>query len=587
MLKDYRILLAVCVVAVGTLMVSLAQLIVPGYKTYQRTYAKLTGSEPDIGVKQINVETKAGLLIDRCITCHLGASNAEAADFPQPLRSHSDICPEMATQPHDLNKMGCSICHEGNGRGVTEADAHGHVEHWIAPLLIGQQAQASCTKCHYIGADPLPGAEAYIRGEKLFVQKVCYACHTINGLSDGKSAPDLSNAGGKFTLDYLKESIVTPTANLATSKMPQFNWIQDANTVEDLAIFLKGQRTDKLRDLDSAPIGVMTHPPVFAEVVEPSVQAGKELFEGAFSGHLQLRGGCINCHSVKNNEGVKHGGTNAPELTYAGRARTADYIKNHIRNPKHDVLDTIMPSFKQLSDVEIDSLVLYLQSLNYILPRDPAPTGQALYTNYCMSCHGKILDGNGPISKLLDPLPRDFRAYQFVDSYQSRFADSIHTGVAGTAMPPWKDILTNAEIDELVQYIVSSTRPAEDHFVRLQVTMPHPGDPERRQFQGEKRIVAAGDKDRGQNAFQKYCTSCHGILANGKGPNAYALVHPLPRDLINANFLNQPSVTDERLYQSILLGVAGTPMPTHDFLSDQTILDIIAYLRSNTRKTNP
>jgi len=83
--------------------------------------------------------------------------------------------------------------------------------------------------------------------------------------------------------------------------------------------------------------------------------------------------------------------------------------------------------------------------------------------------------------------------------------------------------------------------------------------------------------------FQRFCTSCHGILANGKGPNAYALVHPLPRDLINSRFLNQADVTDERLYRSILLGVPGTPMPSHDHLADQTILDIIAYLRSNTR----
>ena len=47
--------------------------------------------------------------------------------------------------------------------------------------------------------------------------------------------------------------------------------------------------------------------------------------------------------------------------------------------------------------------------------------------------------------------------------------------------------------------------------------------------------------------------------------------------------MNQPYMTDERLYQSILLGVPGTSMPAHDDrLSDQTILDIIAFIRSNT-----
>jgi hypothetical protein len=42
-------------------------------------------------------------------------------------------------------------------------------------------------------------------------------------------------------------------------------------------------------------------------------------------------------------------------------------------------------------------------------------------------------------------------------------------------------------------------------------------------------------------------------------------------------------VSDERLYQSILLGVAGAPMPAHDHLTDQTILDLIAFIRSNTK----
>ena len=40
-------------------------------------------------------------------------------------------------------------------------------------------------------------------------------------------------------------------------------------------------------------------------------------------------------------------------------------------------------------------------------------------------------------------------------------------------------------------------------------------------------------------------------------------------------------ITNERLYQSILLGVAGAPMPAHDHLSDQTIIDLIAFIRSN------
>ena len=586
MLKDYRILLVTCVIAVGAMLLSLARLAAPGYRAHQKAYAKLTEIKDfDFGIKQINIETKAGLLVDRCVTCHLGAANAEAAGFDQPLTTHSDICAGMDPQPHDLNKIGCSVCHEGNGRAVELDDAHGHFPHWPSPLLVGREAQASCTKCHYIGGEPLLGAETYVQGKELFVEKVCYACHTIRGLSDGKSAPELTDAG-KFTLDYLKESIVVPTANSETSKMPQFNWIQDADTVGALAIFLKGQHKIKLRDAGSAPIGLLVTEQTFASIVEPSVKAGEDLFVGAFSGHLQLRGGCVNCHAVKDSQGVSMGGENGPELTYVARARDSEYIENHVREPRRDVKDTIMPSFRHLSETEIDSLLLYLQSLDYTLPGEPAPAPQALFKNYCVSCHGESLDGKGTIAPLLDPLPRDFSAYQFVASYKDRFADSIREGVGGTAMAPWKAILADTEVDQLVDYIVATTRDRQGEFSRLTVSLPQPGDAERRQFKGEVRTVEAGDIENGLDAFQKFCASCHGMLANGKGPNAYALVHPLPRNLINEKFLNQPTVTDERLYRSILLGVAGTSMPSHDHLTDQTILDIIAYLRSNTGDTN-
>ncbi|MCP4455391.1 MAG: c-type cytochrome, partial [Planctomycetes bacterium] len=569
---------------VGAMLLSIVKLARPGYIPHQKAYTTLTNTDAfDFGIKQINIATKAGLLVDRCTTCHLGAANGDAVNFAQPLRTHSEITPGLDPQPHNLNKVGCSICHEGNGRAVALEDAHGDFLHWLSPLLVGREAQASCTKCHHIGADPLLGAETYVQGKELFVEKACYACHTIRGLSDGKSAPELTDAGDKFTLAYLKESIVTPAANLETSKMPQFNWVQDADTVEALAIFLKGQRKNKLRDPASAPIGMLVTEQNFASVVEPSVSAGKALFEGAFSGHLQLRGGCVNCHTVKNSEGLSAGGENGPELTYLGRSRTPDFIRNHVLDPKSDVKDTIMPSFRHLSGTEIDSLVLYLQSLDYTLPSEPAPAAQDLFKNYCMSCHGESKDGKGPIAALLDPLPRDFTATQFVASYKDRFADSIREGVAGTAMAPWKDILSDNDIDRLVDHVVTTTQDRQGDFVRLDVTLPQPGDPERRKFGGEARTVETPDTGRGLDAFQKFCASCHGMLANGKGPNAYALGHPLPRNLISDRFLNQPGLTDERLYRSILLGVAGTPMPSHDHLADQTVLDIIAYLRSNTR----
>jgi mono/diheme cytochrome c family protein len=185
---------------------------------------------------------------------------------------------------------------------------------------------------------------------------------------------------------------------------------------------------------------------------------------------------------------------------------------------------------------------------------------------------------------MLDPYPRDFSKYQFVVSYENRFKESILNGVAGTAMPSWKNVLSEQEIDTLIQFIEDkSLENAPENFVRVEASLPKPGDPERKDYKGKGLVLLPGDPEKGYVAFQKNCASCHGKLANGKGPNAYALEHPLPRNLLNKEFFNQDGVSDERLYQSILLGVAGAPMPSHDHLKDQTILDLIAFIRSNTK----
>ncbi|MAS97458.1 MAG: c-type cytochrome [Pontiellaceae bacterium] len=215
---------------------------------------------------------------------------------------------------------------------------------------------------------------------------------------------------------------------------------------------------------------------------------------------------------------------------------------------------------------------------------------QAIYDTYCLSCHGENMDGNGDVAELLEPYPRNFTKYQFVIAYKNRFKNSLLNGVAGSAMPPWKGVLSTNEIEQLVEFIemkILEKAPVQA-YSRIETTMPLIGDPDDRLFldKSDKDIksLVAGNALDGYEAFNKYCVSCHGRLANGKGPNAKALGHAIPRNLINRHFLNQAHITDERLYKSILLGVAGGPMPAHDHLSDQTILNLISFIRDNIKE---
>jgi len=581
MIKDYKILVLLSLFGFIFFALSMKKSFDQDFVKHQKAYYKALGEDfPGAEIKQVNVKTPAGMIVDRCQSCHIGASNPGAAGFDMPLGAHPPIVPGAEKDPHDFNKIGCAVCHDGSGRDLDPHLAHGQAHGWPAPLLAGKIAQANCNRCHAMESGHLAGADIYEQGRELFLEKACWGCHTIQGISTTSQAPELTNAGGKFNYDYLVESIVEPTANIATSKMPKFGWVHEEDTVQALATYLKGQQKERLRSEESTPIGYSKPEPELARIKEPSVEAGRSLFAGVrYEGSI-AKGGCINCHAFRNSDGDLAGGEIGPELTWSIRNRGRDYVKKHIVNSRSHAPDSIMPIFKDYNDAELESLVSYLATFDYKMPH--VTDGKKLYDTYCLSCHGENLDGEGKIAKMLDPLPRAFK-YQFVASYDERFKNSILNGVAGTAMPAWKNTLTEEEIDTLIGYIKKkSLERAPKNFKRVDVKLPKIGDPERVDHKGKGTLLVAGDPEEGYVSFQKYCTSCHGKLANGKGPNAYALEHPLPRNLLNKQFLNQPAVTDERLYQSILLGVAGTPMPPHDYLKDQTILDIIAWIRSNT-----
>ncbi len=171
--------------------------------------------------------------------------------------------------------------------------------------------------------------------------------------------------------------------------------------------------------------------------------------------------------------------------------------------------------------------------------------GAALFAANCASCHGSGGGGDGKASASLLPKPANLTAARFSDE---RLSSVLWNGVAGSAMPPWRQ-LPAEDLRALIAYIQSVNAPGAT--LRIQ--------------------EAAG---LGKALFAATCASCHGVTGEGNGPAAGALA-PAP-----TNFhLKRP--TEERGWDVLENGVPGTAMPPwRDQLSADERHALVEFVRS-------
>ncbi|MBI2837762.1 MAG: c-type cytochrome [Acidobacteria bacterium] len=517
--------------------------------------------------------------VDRCVSCHVAVDDPRFVGHAQPLRAHP-YSKELGDsyengrweRRHKFTDFGCTVCHDGQGRGLDSFYAHGEDRYWPEPL-IGYVAQAewnekyrqplrgkdymeaNCAQCHASGDSvSMPHLE---RGRRLFFEKNCYGCHRIDDLSEGALGPDLSEVGKKWKLDYLWESLVDPRANTPVSFMPKFNLRDDE--VKSLVIFLKSRRgtnpaqtsLQRYRARAGRSAAAGQAPVLQADLPEDPVARGEVLVRDR---------ACAACHKLGNQDGGI-----APDLSFEGLMKDTQWISDHFRDPRRLVPDSIMPSFR-FSEPEFDAMTLYLTSL-----RTPPALGDSaeIYRTLCARCHGANGDGTGPVALYLDPAPRDLTKAGFMNSKDpARFVRSILDGVPGTAMPGWKGVLGQEQAQAVLDYVWSS-------FVREPRR-----DAKKRSVPETNPVVSTAESiARGKQIFVQRCTGCHGLKADGKGPNSIDIL-PRPRNLRNGPFIN--ATDDRRLLESILYGVQGTAMPPWiDYgLTANDAGDLLNFIRS-------
>ncbi len=361
----------------------------PEWKKYQQEFKKYlhenigpqSASAFDISVKQIWLPELAG--VDRCISCHLGYDNPQLVNAPEPFRAHPDI------KPHSVPKMGCTICHGGQGFSLKKKDAHGEIEHWEKPLLgrtLAQKygfsnetalIQINCNICHRRDEDT-PGMEIINLSKKLLTQKKkCQTCHIING-KGATLGPDLTFVGDKpperFDFSQIEEKLVesampltmlswhfehfmNPKAVVADSKMPFVDYSEEEAWA--LAMLMMSWRNinlpimlipkEKRKDLPSVGRKLSL------------VEWGKELFESKY---------CSECHTIGG--GVEVG----PDLRGVVKIRDREWLKKMIARPEemeqvdslakklYQEYDEVGMSTEDLTEEEIEAIIEYMGSFD-------------------------------------------------------------------------------------------------------------------------------------------------------------------------------------------------------------------------------
>jgi cbb3-type cytochrome c oxidase subunit III len=183
------------------------------------------------------------------------------------------------------------------------------------------------------------------------------------------------------------------------------------------------------------------------------------------------------------------------------------------------------------------------------------PNGEALragllvYAEYCAACHGS--NGVGTVIAPAIDSP-DLRATPKEDTIRL-----VNSGVPGTLMANWENILTSDQTNLVVDLIYHWPEivQAGIDFPEVEV-MPILSSPE---------LIASG-----QRLFNIACKSCHGIDGYGT---------PMAPALNNQIFLSE--TPNAAIYQIIAGGIPDTLMPAWGSrLTDQELQSLVAYMRS-------
>jgi copper transport protein len=79
--------------------------------------------------------------------------------------------------------------------------------------------------------------------------------------------------------------------------------------------------------------------------------------------------------------------------------------------------------------------------------------GETVYRARCQVCHGVEGRGDGPAAATMVPRPADFRIHMAAGHTDGQLFYWVTNGVAGTAMPAFREVLTPEERWHVITFI--------------------------------------------------------------------------------------------------------------------------------------
>ncbi len=302
-----------------------------------------------------------------------------------------------------------------------------------------------------LAAAPAPTAE-HERGRAIYNYR-CYFCHGYAGDARTLAATFLDPAPRDFTApaaaglerDYMIDVVTRGKAGTAMHGFARVLTAEDTAAVVDFVRreFIRERRAntryhipangwpDHARYRTAAPFAdgsIALDTPW--QALTPEEVRGKRLYLSA----------CITCHD---------------------RARVADegeiWRKQPISFPRNNY-----------SHAEPDAIsAASIYALHDRPPPIPdlsadAAEGAALWRRNCAFCHAADGSGQNWIGSFLEPPPRDLTDPRFMRRMnRERLRQRIRDGLANTAMPAWKNVLSEREIDQIISYIDAAFHPLD------------------------------------------------------------------------------------------------------------------------------